>query len=281
MPKSTNIEMPSPTTPKQFSGKCALITGGARNIGLAIAKTLARQGASVAILDVCRDLKTIPYALSTTADLDEATREISSLGVKALGLSCDIRKESQVRPAFEKVVKELGGLDFLINNAGVASLYPITRLTEKAWDEVLDVCLKGTYLCCRQALPRMIGQRYGKIVNISSVAGLRGLGLGVHYCAAKHGVIGLTKALAMEVADHNINVNVVCPGTTESPILVGLAEQIQFTGDPYRHFARQHLFQDRPITPQDVARTVTWLVSDESQPITGAVIAVDAGWSAQ
>jgi len=273
--------MPAPIAPKEFSGKCALITGGARNIGLAIAKALARKGASVAIVDICRDLKTIPYALATTADLNKATQEISSLGVKALGLPCDIRKEGQVRLAFDTVFKEFGRLDFLINNAGVASLYPITRLTEKAWNEVLDVCLKGTYLCCRQALSRMIGQRYGKIVNISSVAGLRGLGLSVHYCAAKHGIIGLTKALAMEVADHNINVNAVCPGTTESPMLAGLASQIHLSGDPYRHFARQHLLQDRPITPQDVARTVAWLLSNESQSLTGAVIPVDAGWSAQ
>lgn len=270
-----------PKAPREFSGKCALITGGARNIGLAIAKALAQQGASVAIADICRDLKTIPYALATPADLEKATQEISELGVRAMGVSCDIRKESQVRVAVEKVVKEFGRLDFLINNAGVASLYPITRLTAKAWNEVLDVCLKGTYLCCRYALPTMIGQHYGKIVNISSVAGLRGLGLGIHYCAAKHGIIGLTKALAMEVADHNINVNAICPGTTESPMLAGLASQIHLPGDPYRHFAHHHLFQDRTITPGDIAQAAAWLVSDKSRSITGSIITVDAGWSAR
>lgn len=266
---------------KEFSGKCALVTGGARNIGLAIAKELAAQGASIALVDICRDLKTIPYALAGPSDLERAVQEIAQMGVETLGLTCDIRQDRQVKAALGQVRDQFGRLDILVNNAGVVSLNPITRLTEKAWDEVVDVCLKGTYLCCKYALPAMVEQHYGKIVNISSVAGLRGLGLSVHYCAAKHGIIGLTKALALEVADHNINVNAVCPGTTESPMLSGLASQIHLAGDPYPHFARQHLFQDRPITPGDIARTVAWLVSDKSQSTTGAVIPVDAGWSAQ
>ncbi|MBI5604169.1 MAG: mycofactocin-coupled SDR family oxidoreductase [Deltaproteobacteria bacterium] len=266
---------------QDLKDKLALITGGARNIGLAIAKELAAQGASIVLVDICRDLKTIPYALAGPNDLERAVQEISKMGVKALGLTCDIRKEVQVKAAFQQVIDRFGRLDILVNNAGVVSLYPITGLSEKAWDEVVDVCLKGTYLCCKYALHPMIKQRYGKIVNISSVAGLRGLGLGVHYCAAKHGIIGLTKALAMEAADHHINVNALCPGTTESPMLEGLASQIQHEGDPYEHFAQQHLFQDRRIPPQDIAQAVSWLVSDKSRSITGSVITVDAGWSAR
>lgn len=113
------------------------------------------------------------------------------------------------------------------------------------------------------------------------MAGLKGLGYSVHYCAAKHGVVGLTRALAVEVADHNINVNAVCPGTVESPMLKGLASQVDLSGDPYEHFSKGHLFQDRPITPQDVAQAALWLVTEESRPLTGTVITVDAGWTAQ
>ena len=127
----------------------------------------------------------------------------------------------------------------------------------------------------------MIAKGYGKIVNLASVAGLRGLGLSVHYCAAKHGIIGLTKALAMETADHNINVNAVCPGTVQSPSLAGLAAQMDVHTDAYNHFAQGHLFKDRQITPDDVSRAVRWLVSEESKCITGTIVNVDAGWSAR
>ena len=107
------------------------------------------------------------------------------------------------------------------------------------------------------------------------------MGLSVHYCAAKHGVIGLTKALAMEVADHNINVNAICPGTVESPSLEGLASQVGLSDDAYQHFSQGHLFQDRRITPRDVAHAALWLVSEESRLLTGTTVNVDAGWSAR
>ena len=267
-------------TGQAFKGRSALITGGARNIGLEIAKTLASRGASVAIADICKDLKTIPYRLSSRSDLNRAVEEISAFGKMALGLTCDVRIESQVQAAVIRVIEEFGQLDILVNNAGVNSLFPIEKLSKDAWDEVLDVCLKGTYLCCRHALPHMIERRHGKIVNIASMASLKGLGLSVHYCSAKHGVIGLTKALAMEVADHNINVNAVCPGTVESPMLKGLASQVGLDEDAYRHFSEGHLFRDRPITPRDVAHAALWLISEESRLVTGTAVNVDAGWSA-
>ncbi len=267
-------------TQRDFKGKTALITGGARNIGLAIARDMASQGASVAIVDICRDLDTIPYCLSTKVDLERSVKDLSALGVKIVGLTCDVRDENQVQSTIDQVAEAFGKLDILINNAGIISLFPLTEITEQAWDEVLDVCLKGTFFCCKHAVPYMVERKYGKIVNISSVAGLRGLGLSIHYAAAKHGVIGLTKALAMEVADHNINVNAICPGTVESSMLEGLASQIKLEKDTYAHFSEGHLIKDRRITPQDIANAVRWLVSDESRFMTGTVINVDAGWTA-
>jgi len=264
-----------------FRGKTALITGGARNIGLAVARDLAARGASVAIADICRDLETVPYPLASRNDLEKSVAELASSGVKAVGLTCDVRDENQVNQAVKRVIDEFGKLDILVNNAGVVSLFSIGELTEKAWSEVLDVCLKGSFFCCKYAIPQMIKQHYGKVVNISSVAGLRGLGLSVHYAAAKHGIIGLTKALAMEVAEHNINVNAICPGTVESPMLEGLASQIDLDKDAYEHFSQGHLIQGKRITPQDIANAVRWLASDESRFLTGTVINVDAGWSAK
>ena len=266
---------------QEFSGKTALITGGARNIGLAVARVLAARGASVAIADICRDLETVPYSLCTAEDLDNSVAELTSTGANAIGLTCDVRNEDDVRQTVQQVIEEFGKVDILVNNAGVVSLYSIGEISETAWNEVLDVCLKGSFLCCKYAVPQMVKQQYGKIVNISSVAGLRGLGLSVHYAAAKHGVIGLTKALAMEVADHNITVNAICPGTVESPMLEGLASQIDLDKDPYEHFSRGHLIQGKRITPQDIAHAVRWLVSEESRFLTGTIINVDAGWSAK
>ena len=265
---------------RDFKDKTALITGGARNIGLTVARDLAAKGVSVAIADICRDLETVPYPLSSSNDLEKSVAELSSFGVKAIGLTCDVRDENQVRETVERTVDEFGRLDILVNNAGVISLFCIGDLTENAWNEVLDVCLKGSFFCCKYVIPQMVQQHYGKVVNISSVAGLRGLGLSVHYAAAKHGVIGLTKALAMEVAEHNINVNAICPGTVESPMLEGLACQIDLDKDAYEHFSQKHLIQGKRITPQDIANAVRWLTSDESRFLTGTVINVDAGWTA-
>jgi NAD(P)-dependent dehydrogenase (short-subunit alcohol dehydrogenase family) len=266
---------------QEFAGKSALITGGARNIGFAIAKELALRGASVALADICQDLSTVPYPLSSRESLEKATDHLSSLGAKALGLVCDVRDERQVDGAVRRVLEEWGSIDVLVNNAGVISLYPILELSQEAWNEVLDVCLKGAYLCSKHALPDMISRKQGKIINIASMAGLKGLGLSTHYCAAKHGLLGFTKALAMEVASHNIHVNAVCPGTVESVSLKGIAAQAGLEGDPYAHFSRGHLFQDRRISSEDIARAVRWLASEESRCITGTILNVDAGWSAR
>ena len=265
---------------RDFKDKTALITGGARNIGLTVARDLAARGVSVAIADICQDLETVPYPLSSSDDLQKSVAELSSFGVRAIGLRCDVRDENQVSETVERAIDEFGRLDILVNNAGVISLFSIGELTETAWNEVLDVCLKGSFFCCKYAIPQMVKQHYGKVVNISSVAGLRGLGLSVHYAAAKHGVIGLTKALAMEVAEHNINVNAICPGTVESPMLEGLASQIDLDKDAYEHFSQKHLIRGKRITPQDIANAVRWLTSDESRFLTGTVINVDAGWTA-
>jgi len=267
---------------KEFTGKNVLITGGARNIGFAIAKELALKGASVALAEICQDLSTIPYPLSSRETLEKATEDLSFLGARSLGLVCDVRDEGQVQEAVRRVIEEWGSIDVLVNNAGVISLYSISELSQKAWEEVLDVCLKGAYLCSKHVLPGMISRQQGTIINIASVAGLRGLGLSSHYCAAKHGLLGFTKALAMEVASHNIRVNAVCPGTVESVSLEGIAAQAGLgKEEPYRHFSQGHLLQDRRITPEDIARAVRWLASDESRCVTGTVLSVDAGWSAR
>lgn len=264
---------------RDFQNKVVLITGAARNIGAAIAREFASKGASIAVADICQNLKTIPYPMSTSMDLHQTIKDLKRFGVDVIGCTCDVRNEHQVKSMIEKVDKTFGHLDILVNNAGVISLTSIEALSEEAWDEVLDVCLKGTFFCCKHALRLMKARRYGRIINISSLAGHLGLGMAVHYVAAKHGVIGLTRSLAMEVAGLNIHVNAVCPGTVESPMLAGIANQINFKGDAYSHFSRGHLIKNYKISPEDIAKAVCWLASDANRVITGTTINVDAGWS--
>jgi NAD(P)-dependent dehydrogenase (short-subunit alcohol dehydrogenase family) len=149
-----------------------------------------------------------------------------------------------------------------------------------AWDDLVNTHLRGTFLCSKYVLPHMIEAHYGKVINISSVGGLRGFGMGGHYCAAKHGIIGLSKSMAMEVADHNINVNVVCPGTVWTPMMQGLSEYFGMEEEEAKQaFLAGQSFQDREITMEDIGRTVAWLASDENSILTGTIIAVDAGWT--
>jgi len=182
----------------------------------------------------------------------------------------------------KKVVEKFGKIDILVNNAGNTSMVAIAEMEEEVWDEVIDTHLKGMYLCCHYVLPHMISQHSGKVVSISSVGGQRGFGMGGHYCAAKHGIIGLNKSIAMEVADHNINANVVCPGTVWTPMMKGIAESFGMDDEEGKEqFFAGHLLKERELTSEDIGLAVLWLCTDASSNITGNMITVDQGWTAQ
>ncbi len=266
----------------KLKDQVAIVTGGARGNGLAIAKALAKEGCNVVIADICSDIETVPYPLSTEATLSGAVEEVAALGVKALGIVCDVRSDDSVKAMVDEVVDKCGGkIDILINNAGITSLVPVVDMDEQTWDDTLDTHLKGTFLCSHYVVPHMIEAHAGKVVSISSVGGQRGFGMGSHYCAAKHAIIGFSKSLAMEVADHNINVNVVCPGTVWTDMMSGLAEYFGMEQDEAKEqFCEGHLFKDRDITPEDVAEAVLWLCLPESRNVTGNLITVDSGWTA-
>jgi NAD(P)-dependent dehydrogenase (short-subunit alcohol dehydrogenase family) len=265
----------------KLEGKVAIVTGGARGNGLAAARCMAEEGADIVIADICENMPTIPYDLSTSETMAEAVKGIENLGRKALGIKCDVRKASDVEAMVKQVLDTFGKIDILVNNAGNSSMMPVAEMDEETWDEVLDTHLKGTFLCSKYVVPHMIDQHSGKIVNISSVGGQRGFGLGAHYCAAKHGIIGFNKSLAMEVADHNINVNVVCPGTVWTDMMQGIAAFFGMEGDEAKEqFFAGHLIKDRELVPEDIGRAVLWLVTDESKNITGNLITVDQGWTA-
>jgi NAD(P)-dependent dehydrogenase (short-subunit alcohol dehydrogenase family) len=264
----------------KLSGKVAIVTGGARGNGFAAAKLLAEQGADIVIADICEDMPTIPYAMSTLESMAEAVENIKKTGRKAIGVKCDVRKASDVEAMVQKTLETFGRIDILVNNAGNSSMMAIADMSEQEWDEVLDTHLKGTFLCCKYVVPKLIEQHSGKVINISSVGGHRGFGLGAHYCAAKHGIIGLTKSLAMEVADHNVNVNAVCPGTVWTPMMQGVAAFFGMEAEEAKEaFLAGQSFKDREITPEDIGQAVVWLSTEDSKCVTGQSILVDAGWT--
>ncbi len=265
----------------KLKDQVAIVTGGARGNGFAIARALASEGCNVVVADICEDIASVPYKLATGADLDAAVQELASTGVKAAGIVCDVRSNASVKSMVAQVMEKFGRVDVAVANAGVTSLVPVADMDEATWDDTLDTHLKGTFLLCHHVVPHMIAAKSGKIVAISSVGGQRGFGMGSHYCAAKHGILGFVKSLAMETADHNVNVNAVCPGTVWTNMMKGLAEHFGMEMEEAKQqFCEGHLFKDREIMPADIANAVLWLCLPESKCVTGNMITVDSGWTA-
>ena len=240
-----------------LTGRTALITGAARGIGLAIAEALASDGAAVALVDV------------DTAALRAAAHTI---GDDALAVTADIRRLEDVQRAVELTVDHFGGLDILINNAGICSLTGIAEISEDEWDRVLAINLRGAFFCCQAALPylRQSGQG-GRIVNMASVAGQSGgVTVGVHYSASKAGLIGLSKSLAQMLAADGVTVNCVAPGTIDSDMTVGWSEDIQAE-------LMASIGLGRYGQPEEIAAAVRYLVSDGAAYITGATLDISGG----
>jgi NAD(P)-dependent dehydrogenase (short-subunit alcohol dehydrogenase family) len=265
----------------KFADKVVIVTGAARGIGRAIALAFARGGAIVAALDIGPDRPELPYALSSKDDLDGTVKTCIGLSQRdAIEVYADVSNGQQVEKAVDQVLAKFGRIDVLVNNAGISTGEQMAHeYSEEAWDIVLAVNLKGVWLCSKYVAPVMIGQRYGKIINISSIAGIMAFGGFASYTASKFGVIGLTKSLAIELAEFDINVNCVCPGIVPTHLNDSDARSAGYSVENGRNFfIRGHLFE-RLIPPEDIANAVTWLASDESRNVTGIVLPVDAGHS--
>ena len=266
--------------PMPHSDKVALVTGAARGNGLAIAEALAAGGAAVYLADLDGDLPEIPYPLSDQTLLHQAVEALRAVHPRVHGLACDVRDSEQVARAIGEIEQAEGRLDILVNNAGVLALSPIETLSEGQWDVQMDVIAKGAFHCCKRALPGMNARGWGRIVNIASVAGHRGIGLGVAYTAAKHALIGLTRALAMEVARQNVTVNAVCPGTVPTPLIEGTGQALGISPEEaLARFSERHL-TGQPVAAADVAAAVAWLASDAAARVNGSSLFVDDGWQA-
>lgn len=247
-----------------LEGRVAIVTGGASGIGKGIALRLAEMGCAVAVLD-----KNAEGAASIA-------NAISQHAGRALGLACDVTSREGCRRAVEQTIAAFGQVDILCNNAGIVVRKDVVALQEDEWDVVLDVTLKGVYLLSHEVLPHMIRRRRGVIINTGSGWSLKGGPNAAAYCAAKAGVLNLSRAMAIDHGKDNIRVNCVCPGDVETPMLAGECQQL---GAEHEEFMKEAA--NRPLgrvgTPDDVADAVLFLASDMARWITGASLVVDGG----
>ncbi|HWQ30556.1 MAG TPA: SDR family NAD(P)-dependent oxidoreductase [Negativicutes bacterium] len=254
-----------------LNGKVAIVSGAASGLGKAIALRLAECGCSVGIGDINYD------------GAVKVAEEIKGMGCEALAFKVDTTKADQVDHMVDETVKKLGGLDIMVNNAGIGLMKPILDMSQQEIDNLIDVDLKGVINGCRAALKHMIPQKSGKIVNMSSVAAKVGSPQASVYAAAKAGVIALTNSLAREVAENNININAVCPGIIRTNMWEGQLDLMTNNADKsvkdevFRNFSSSQIPMKRPQEPEDIANMVLFLTSDMSRNITGQNINVDGG----
>ena len=248
----------------ELKNKIALVTGARRGMGKAHALALAKQGAKVVVTDI--DL----------AECQLVADEIKSGGGEAIAFKLDVSNSAEVNQVFDAIIKHFGRLDILVNNAGIFFPKPALELTEEEWDKTLDINLKGQFLCAQRAAKEMAKNKWGRIINISSIAS-GGVGIGfegaAHYAASKGGIIGMTESLAIELAPLGITVNVIAPGAIDTPMVAPMKEEISseiMVRVPLKRIGK----------PEEISAAVVFLASEEASYVTGATFYVDGGWLA-
>ena len=258
----------------KLQGKVAVVTGSASGIGLAIAEGLAKEGANI-----------------TTADLDseggkKAVEKIQKLGRDGLFVKTDVAKREDCKNLIAETIKKFGRIDILVNNAGLQHVSPIIDFPEDKWDLLIGVMITGPFLCTKYALPQMIKQKWGRIINISSIHGIIAAKFKSAYVSAKHGVIGLTKVTALEMLEHGITANAICPTFVRTPLVdKQIDDQAKAHGIPREEVLEKVILAEAPmkrmLEPEEVADMVVYLSGESARNITGSAITIDEGWTAQ
>jgi SDR family mycofactocin-dependent oxidoreductase len=270
----------------RLAGRVALVTGGARGQGRAHALRLAEDGADIVVLDRCAPIDGVSYPLPTPADLDETVKLVEELDRRIVAVQADVRDLAALGEVVDTALDQFGRIDIVVANAGIAGLGTALELSEHDWQVMLDVNLTGVWKTVKAAGPAIVnGGRGGAIVLTSSVAGVMAHPGLAHYVAAKHGVLGLMKALAVELAPHRIRVNAVLPTHVDTPMIHNPVSWKLFTpdaADPSREsmappMQAMHGLPIPWVEPRDIADAVAWLVSDEARYVTGVALPVDGG----
>ncbi|MCZ0981635.1 SDR family oxidoreductase [Streptomyces diastatochromogenes] len=273
----------------RLTGKTVLVTGAARGLGRATALACAAEGADLALLDLGEDLEGVPYPLGTRGQLEHTATLCRKQGAAVLTAACDVRDLSSVEAAVALAEDRFGRIDGVVNNAGIAapSGRPVHEIREDEWALMIDVDLSGAYRVIRAVAGAMSARRSGSVVNVSSTAGLVGYRHFAGYVAAKHGLIGLTKAAALDYAPTKVRVNAVCPGsvrddaTAEGRMLAEIARALEVQVGEHEQTFTEAQPMNALIEPEDVAAAVVYLLSDDARQVTGSVLTVDGGFTAR
>ncbi|MCP1121464.1 SDR family oxidoreductase [Robbsia andropogonis] len=271
----------------KLEGKVAFITGAARGLGRATALTFSREGADVVLLDVAANIGHVPYNLSNESQLLATAQRCEELGAAVEVVKADVRKQTEVAAAVQRALRRFGQVDILVNNAGIAgpSGKAVHDVSEDEWQVMLDVNLTGAWRTIKEIGPGMVERKSGSIINISSTAGVIAYRHFAGYVAAKHGLIGLTKAAALDYAPHRVRVNAICPGSIrddqdyEGTMLSGIARALDVDQNEYESVFTQSQPNNELLNPDDVAAAALWLATDDATRMIGGVITLDGGFS--
>jgi NAD(P)-dependent dehydrogenase (short-subunit alcohol dehydrogenase family) len=253
----------------RLRGRRALVTGGGRGIGRAAARGLSAAGAEVAV------------AARTEGEVEAVAEELRAQGSRAHALRVDVTQADSVRALFQEARRALGGVDIFVAAAGIADSAPLARTSDAMWRSVIETNLTGCFFCLREALPAMAEAGWGRVVTVASIAGKAGYPYIAAYAASKHGVLGLTRCAALEVADKGVTVNAVCPGYVDTPMtdasIARIVEKTGLAGGEVRRRLEETSPQKRLFTAEEVAALIVFLCGDEARGITGQALNVDGG----
>jgi len=270
----------------RFRDQVVFVTGAARGQGRYHALAFAREGAHLVLCDTARRYASVPYPLGTGEALAQVAADIEAMDRRVLMAQVDVTDLAAMQRLADRAYAQLGPIDVVVANAGLYSFGPTWELSEQQWDDTINVNLKGVWITCKVVIPHMLARRRGKVICTGSTGSFKGLpGLG-HYTAAKHGVIGLVRTLARELAPYTINVNAICPTTVDTGMINNQAFFDYFAGGPgatreyvIARMNEMNLFADRGmLAPEEISAVLLWLASEEARHLTGCALPIDAGF---